>query len=221
MKVIAIEEAFAYPPIVKASSDAFAALEKHPALEGVRDKLQDLSDIRLADMDAAGIDVQVISHTAPGPDSLEPRQSKTLAPKANDALAEAVASHPDRFVGLAALPMSDPDAAATELERAIDQLGFRGALINGMVQGRFLDDPAFAPVLARAEGLGVPLYLHPSIPPQSVMQAYYGGLSSLQAFSLATAGWGWHSETALHTLRLIIGGGIHRYPLRQVINGQM
>ena len=90
--------------------------------------------------------------------------------------------------------MLAPGAAADELERAVRQLGFRGALINGMTDGRFLDDAAFDPILGRAEALDVPLYLHPGIPPEPVRQAYYDGLPGQLGFILATAGWGWHVE---------------------------
>jgi predicted TIM-barrel fold metal-dependent hydrolase len=224
MKIIAIEEAFAYPPAEEATGGGLggiAVMRDSPWFQSIQKKLVDLADIRLADMDAAGIDVQVISYTAPGPQSLDPPQARDLSSAANDVLAEAVAAHPDRFAGLATLPLSDPDGAARELERAVLKLGYRGAIINGLVQGRFLDDPAFAPVLAQAERLKAPLYLHPSLPPQSVMQAYFGGLPPGHALSLATAAWGWHSETAIHVLRLILAGVFDRYPDLQLIIGHM
>lgn len=220
MRVIAVEEAFTYPP-VRQVTDRFAMLREQAHWRAIEEKLDDLGEARLADMDSAGIDVQVISHTPPGPESLPAKPSISLAREANDFLALAVAAHPDRFAGFAALPLSDPAEAAAELERAVKSLGFCGALINGMVHGRFLDDPDFEPVLARAEGLGVPIYLHPSFPPQGVMDAYYGGLSPLQSGFLATAGFGWHAETAIHTLRLIISGAFDRHPGLQVMIGHM
>ena len=224
MRIIAIEEAFAYPPITEATNSGagFATLKEHYRLfQAIEERLEDLAETRLADMDSGGIDFQVISHTAPGPDSLDAALANRLTREANDALAKAVAAHPDRFAAFATLPMTDPHAAASELERAVRDLGFRGALINGTIRGRFLDDSAFAPVLAKAESLGVPLYLHPSLPPPSVMQAYFSGLSPLQSFTLATGAWGWHCETGLHTLRLITAGIFDRYPGLQMIIGHM
>jgi predicted TIM-barrel fold metal-dependent hydrolase len=93
-------------------------------------------------MDAAGIDVQVISHTVPATESLQPDQARGLAADANDALAEAIRRHPNRFAGFATLPMSDPPAAAAELDRAVNKLGFTGAMINGHVAGKYLDAQA-------------------------------------------------------------------------------
>ena len=127
-------------------------------------------------MDEAGIDLQVISHTTPGVQHLDPDTAIPLAREANDALARAVAEHPDRFAGFATLPTSAPDAAADELERSVTELGFRGAMVNGHTSGRFLDDPAFDVLLERAERLGVVLYLHPAEPIPAVRDAYYDGL---------------------------------------------
>jgi uncharacterized protein len=220
MKIIAIEEAFTYPPIGKLS-DRFDVLRQQAHWRTIEEKLENLAQSRLADMDAAGIDIQVISHTPPGPESLESAQATILARDANDFLAQAIDAHPDRFAGFAALPLSNPAEAVRELERAVKSLGFRGALVNGMVQGRFLDDLTFEPVLTCAEALGVPIYLHPSFPPQSVIETYYGGLSPLQSWGLATAGWGWHSETGIHVLRLIISGVLDRHPGLQLIIGHM
>ncbi len=203
------------------ATDRFSLMRTQPRWRQIEEQLADLSETRLADMDAAGIDVQVLSHMVPGPEALEPARARTFASEANNHLAKTVAAHPARFAGFAALPMSDPAAAADELERAVKTLGFSGALVNGMVQGRFLDDSVFEPVLARAESLGVPIYIHPSFPPQSVMDAYFGGLDPLQSLMLATAGWGWHSETALHTLRLIISGVFDRHPRLKLIIGHM
>jgi uncharacterized protein len=220
MKIVAIEEAFTYPPFARLS-DRFDALRQQARWRGIDEKLENLSESRLADMDAAGIDIQVISHTPPGPESLESAQSTIVAREANDFLAQAVRAYPNRFSAFAALPLSNPVEAVRELERAVNSLGFRGALVNGMVQGRFLDDLAFEPVLARAESLSVPIYLHPSFPPQSVMEAYYSGLSLPQSYGLATAAWGWHSEAGLHVLRLITKGVFDRHPGLQLIIGHM
>ena len=136
-------------------------------------------------------------------------------------LAKAVATHPDRFAGFAHLPMRSPQAAADELERAVRDLGFCGALINGLTEGRFLDDPRFEPILARAEQLDVPIYLHPNLPPRAVFDAYYGGLPAMTGFRLSTAAWGWHSEVAIHVLRLVLSGALDRHPKLKLIVGHM
>jgi predicted TIM-barrel fold metal-dependent hydrolase len=184
-------------------------------------KLDDLGVGRLADMDAAGIDLQVISHNVGTLESLDSPQAVSFARQSNDELAEAVAAHPDRFAGFASLPTIDPRAAAQELERAVGELGFKGALVNGHIRGRFLDHPDFWPIFEAAEGLSVPIYLHPTEPPAPVRAAYYEGLSPEASQMLATAGWGWHIETGLHSLRLILGGVFDRFDGLSMIIGHM
>jgi predicted TIM-barrel fold metal-dependent hydrolase len=169
MRVIALEEHFWTPEIAAAVSG-----RRHPDAASGSSLAADLADLgerRLAAMDAAAIDVQVISHTTPGVQSLDPDTAVPLARDANDRLAAAVREHPDRFAGFATLPTPAPEAAADELERAVAELGFKGAMINGHTAGRFLDDPAFAVLLERAERLGVPLYLHPTEPVAAVREA--------------------------------------------------
>jgi predicted TIM-barrel fold metal-dependent hydrolase len=183
--------------------------------------LFDTGEGRLTAMDAAGIDVQVLSMAAPAVQELDPAISVPAAAKANDELAGIVEAHPDRFAGFATLPTPDPQASAAELERAVRDLGMKGAMIHGHTRGHFLDEPAYWPVLEAAEGLGVPLYLHPTYPPPGVFQAYYYGLDQPVANALAAAGWGWHAETALHSLRLILAGIFDRFPGLQVIIGHM
>ena len=117
--------------------------------------------------------------------------------------------------------MPDPPAAARELERTVTQLGFKGACINGTTHGKFLDDPDFTPVLERAQSLGVPLYLHPALPPREVSDIYFANLEPGLSRMLATAGWGWHAEQGLHTLRLISSGVFDRFPRLQIIIGHM
>lgn len=219
MRVIAIEEHYAHPALQ--TPEALANLRKHPQLSRIQDKLEDAGAGRIADMDAAGIDLQVLSHTVPGAETLEPDRAVPAARAANDDLARTVAAHPDRLSAFAALPMRDPAAAASELERTVSEHAFRGAMINGLVGDRFLDDPAFAPVLTKAVELGVPLYLHPSFPPRSVMETYFRDLDPVVADHLATAGWGWHAETALHLLRLVVNGVFDRFPDLQMIVGHM
>ncbi|MFD5541625.1 amidohydrolase family protein [Streptomyces sp. NPDC127079] len=193
-----------------------------PALRGnILQQLLDLGEQRLSAMDAAGIDIQVVSHTTPGPETLDASLGRRLAAEANDILAAAIDARPDRFAGFATLPVTDPGAAAKELERAVNTLGFVGAMTNGHVNGRYLDDAFFWPIFESAEALDVPLYLHPTLPPQPVIDACYSGFSQDVGLALSAAAWGWHVDTGLHVLRLILGGVFDRFPRLQLIIGHM
>jgi len=184
-------------------------------------KLSDLGSTRLKDMDAGAVDLQIISHTAEGTRGLSREEDVSLARAANDQLAAAVAAHPDRFAGLAILPLADPEAAIDEMERAIQKLGFKGIMVNGTTNGLFLDDPSFQPILERAVALDVPIYVHPAEAPEVVQKAYYSGFEGTVNFLLGTGGWGWHSETAIHALRMILAGVFDRLPTLQIIIGHM
>jgi predicted TIM-barrel fold metal-dependent hydrolase len=135
-------------------------------------------------------------------------------------LAAAVARHPDRFAGFAALPTAAPQAAADELHRTVTELGFRGAMINGHTSGRFLDQPFFWPILGMAQQLDVPIYLHKD-PPAAVYSAYYADLSPAAARVLSTGAWGWHVDTGMHIMRMIVGRVFDEFPGLQVIIGHM
>jgi uncharacterized protein len=172
-------------------------------------------------MDAGGITTQVLSVAGPGADLVPGQPGIDLARAYNDALAEACARHPTRYRGFAHLPMLTPDAAADELERAVEDLGFHGALVNGATDGRFLDDPAFEPFLARVEKLDLPIYLHPGIPTEPVRNAYYDNLPGNLSFVLALSAWGWHADTAIHTLRLALSGALDRHPGLKIVIGHM
>jgi len=172
-------------------------------------------------MDRTGITVQVLSASGPGADLVDGADGVSLARAMNDVLARAIAEHPGRFAGFAHLPMRSPQAAADELERATRELGFCGVMINGMTEDCFLDDARFEPVLSRAEQLDVPIYLHPHLPPESVRKAYFAGLPGITDFLLAGPGWGWHSELALHVLRLVLAGTLDRHPRLKLIIGHM
>jgi hypothetical protein len=144
-----------------------------------------------------------------------------LASAINDHLSNAVRAHPDRFAAFAHLPMRSPEAAADELERRVRDQGFVGAMINGMIDDLFLDDHRFAPLLAKAEQMDVPIYLHPNMPPSAVRRTYYSNLPGHSGDLLASAGWGWHSETAIHVLRLAFAGTFDRHPKLKLIIGHM
>ncbi len=186
----------------------------------IGDRLRDLASGRLADMDANGIDLQVISHVAPAAQGLEGAEALARAREANDLLAAAVQAHPHRFAGFATLPTADPHAAADELERATGELGFAGALVNSTLgsNGAFLDDARFEPLLDRFERLDAPLYLHPAPPPVALREVLYGGLPPAVAARLATGAWGWHAEAGLHVLRMVATGVFDRHPgLRMIV----
>jgi len=230
MRTITLEEHYATSAFMEGPGrqlkDQAQAAHDHPrvaaGLEALLDRLCDLDDRRIADMDEALIDMQVLSLTSPGIEQLDASGAVALARDANDCLAEAVRRHPSRFAGFAALPTAAPEAAAEELERTIRAYGFKGALINGHIRGRYLDDPFFWPILERAEALQVPLYLHPTPPPAEVVAtSYTGHYASAVTVALSTGAWGWHIETAIHVLRLILGGAFDRYPRLQVIIGHL
>ena len=186
------------------------------------EQLRDVGEQRISEMDAAGIDVQVLSLNAPGVEQLEDADAMiALARETNEFVAAAVERNPARFAGFATLPVAAPEKAADELERFVGEHGFKGANINGHHRGRYLDDEFFWPILERAESLQVPIYLHPTQPPEPVWKASYGGFSPELTFMLSTAGWGWHIETAIHVLRIILGRVFDRYPKLQIIIGHM
>jgi predicted TIM-barrel fold metal-dependent hydrolase len=218
MKTITLEEHFATASFLKACGTYGSAA---PELKKLQTNLLDLGDARLAAMDEAGVDLQVLSLAAMGFDALDVTTATPLARDINDELASAVRAHPDRFAGFATLALKDPASAAKELERCIRTLGFKGVLINGTTGGEFLDQPQFLPVLEAAQALGVPVYLHPAPPPKAARDAYFSGLPGEIGQLLSLAGWGWHAETALHSLRLIVSGLFTRLPNLQVIIGHM
>jgi predicted TIM-barrel fold metal-dependent hydrolase len=165
--------------------------------------------------------MQVLSLNSPGVEQSEPDVAVACARDANDFLADAIKRHPTRFAGFASLPIQAPDKAAEELERCVRTLGFKGANINGHARGRYLDDAFFAPILERAEVLGVPIYLHPTVPPKPVVDALYGGFSPAVSAVFASGGWGWHIETAVHVLRMVLGGVFDRHSKLQVVIGHL
>lgn len=222
MRTIALEEHCLTPELrelLGPQIHPYYAVHRWPPALGAR--LMDLGDGRIAEMDAQGIDVQVLSMVQPGLEHTEAARAVPVARAFNDRVAEAIAAHPDRFAGFAALPTADPKAAADELARAINELGFKGALVNGRTLERFLDDQFFWPMFESAEALGVPIYLHPMPPPKAVYDAYYSGFGEAVGFMLGAPAWGWHIETGLHALRLILAGVFDRFPKLQIIIGHM
>jgi uncharacterized protein len=214
MRIISLEEHIALPEFAH-------EIQQWPLPEQAVQKLADISDARLKSMDDNGIDIQVLSVVGRGSESLPAREALSFAVRYNDILAAKIATHPTRFKAFAHLPMCSPEAAANELERAKTEHHFCGALINGLTNGKFLDLPEFRPLLQKAEQLQMPLYLHPGMPPETVAEAYYSDLPGSTGIMLACGGWGWHAETALQVLRLIITGTLDRYPRLKIIIGHM
>jgi predicted TIM-barrel fold metal-dependent hydrolase len=194
-----------------------AAANRAPAL---RDRLLDLGELRLREMDESGIDVQVISHANPGTQRMDAATAVPLARQANDGLSEIISAYPERFAGFATLPTPDPGAAADELERTVKELGFKGAMVNGPTNGVWFDDRRFWPICERAQALDVPIYLHPSAPHPDVTKAYYQDyLADFPA--LSAAAWGFMVETATEGIRLILSGMFDVYPDLKIILGHM
>ena len=218
MRIIAVEEAFSVPGVIA----EVTAIRQHDiavpgpmAAEWFR-RLDDLTELRLADMDAHGVDMQVLSLSVPGLEVItDPAAAVTAARRVNDYLANAVAEHPTRFAGFAALPLQDPTAAVAELRRAVEELGLKGVLYNDHVQGHYLDEPRFRPVWAELERLGVTLYLHPAVIPADTWQVFEGYPI------LSGPTWGWTATVGAHALRIIYGGVFDQYPGASLTLGHM
>ena len=218
MRTITLEEHFVTQDLLNTTGRYLGDIAQPEELQA---QLLDLGPIRLAAMDEAGIDLQILSLAAIGFDALPPDTATSLAHDSNDELAAAIRANPTRFAGFASLGLKQPEKAADELTRCVSQLGFKGAMLDGTTDGLFLDDPRFTPVFEAAVALDVPIYLHPAPPPESVQKAYFSGLPGQLGQLLSIAGWGWHAETGLHLLRLIVSGMFERLPKLQVIVGHM
>jgi len=223
MRTITVEEHFVTPAFLAGPGRRFIEQLHSRGPRGVKfgEQLQDVGDTRVAEMDAAGIDMQVLSLNSPGVEQAEAAEQLSVAVDSNEFVLETVKKYPKRFAAFAALPTAVPDKAADELERRVRQQGFKGTLINGHTRGRYLDDKFFSPILERAQALNVPIYLHPTIPPKAVVEASYGGFSPAVTGMLVGGGWGWHIETAVHLIRMIVGGVFDRYPKLQVVVGHL
>jgi predicted TIM-barrel fold metal-dependent hydrolase len=182
-------------------------------------RLEDIGRGRIEAMDAAGIDVSILSVVTPATQALPAREAVALARDANDEATSAVRAHPGRFRALATLPTSDPQAAAAELERCATQLGHVGAMVHGRTGTRPLDDPAYDDLFATAARWRQPIFIHPQIPSNQLRDAAYRGLDPLVDLGLATFGWGWHMDAGLSALRLILRGTFDRHPGLQLVLG--
>ncbi len=221
---IAVEESFMLPEVNQAfmkfaQSDAglragFPYMEKYykDLLPVWGQRGIDMGAGRIQQMDENGIDMQVMSMSGGALSEMEPETATSLARLVNDRLAEAVAANPDRFAGLASLAPQNPAGAVKELERAVNSLGMKGAIITSHVQGEYMDDKKFWDIFATAEALDVPIYLHPTLPSPQILQPYldYGLVGPMAGFN---------AETSIHALRLIMCGLFDQFPKLQMVLG--
>jgi predicted TIM-barrel fold metal-dependent hydrolase len=222
MRIIAIEEHFSTPNFRQKAAiheaRGFYMVWRSQLLgHDIGKELDDIGESRIAQMDASGVDVQVLALNAPMAQNFTPDEAIAMAREVNDHQATAIRARPKRFAGFAALPTAQPEAAADELERCVADHGFVGAMVHGHTGGRFLDDKAFWPIFARAEKLGVPIFLHPATPHPDVMKAYFDGYEEL----LARPGWGFSVDTSVHFLRILFSGAFDAYPKLQIILGHL
>lgn len=175
-------------------------------------RLMDLGEARLKDMDASGIDVALLLLTAPGVQVFDAPTGTALAASTNDQLADAIKKYPTRFAGLGAIAPQDPRAAAKELERCMKTLGLKGAVVNSHTEGEYLDDPKFWEILEAAEALNAPIYIHPREPGPQMLQPF------LQR-GMERALYGFGVEVGMHTLGLITSGAFDRFPKLKIVIG--
>lgn len=222
MRIIAIEEHYSHPAYrrklgVNEGRSYYITSRSEKLGHDIAREIDDLGAARLKHMDAAGIDVQVLSFNAPIAQGFDPAEAIGMVKTVNDQLAAAMTAHPTRFAGFAALPMAAPEAAADELERCVKDHRFVGAMIHGHTMGAFLDDRKFWPIFQRAEALDVPIFLHPALPNPGAMKAYFEGFEDL----LARPGWGFAVDTSIHFLRILFSGVFDAYPKLQFIMGHL
>jgi predicted TIM-barrel fold metal-dependent hydrolase len=219
MRTITLEEHFVTRDFQKATGGDSADMPSY--MQRLQAQLLDLGEGRIRAMDEGSVDLQVLSLAAMGIDDLSPADQTPVLRGVHDELASAIQAHPDRLKAFCTPALKEPANAVRELERTAKIPGFVGMMIDGTTDGKFLDATEFFPVLEAAESLNVPVYIHPAPPPEPVEAAYYSGLPGDTGHLLSIAGWGWHSETAIHILRLILAGVFDKLPKLQVIIGHM
>jgi predicted TIM-barrel fold metal-dependent hydrolase len=218
MRTITLEEHFTTQEFLKAIGQDNPTDER---TQKINKKLLDVGEGRINDMDEAHIDMQVLSLSSNGLHNLDANVATKLAHKINNQLAEVISKYPKRFAGFATVALQDVDQSVIEFERCINELKFKGLMIMGTVNGIFLDDKRFEPIFKTAESLDVPIYIHPGMPPKPVADVYYTGFDKPINFLLSMAGYGWHAETGLHGLRIILSGLLDRFPKLKFIVGHM
>lgn len=216
-KLYSVEESFMIPEVVAELSrivGGVPSMRSGPIAGPFMPRLLDIGAGRIAEMDADGVDVQVLAVSAPGVQKFAPDTAIALARLANDRLSEAIKAHPTRFAGLAMAPPQVAGEGAKELERAVKALGLSGLVVNSHTNGQYLDDPKFWPLLEAAEALDVPIYLHPREPEDNMAK-------TLLAMTGFTVGWGYAVETGTHALRMIAAGVFDRFPKLQIVLGHL
>lgn len=214
MRTVAIEEHASTPELYEAVGEIIPP--------GMQALMNDMGSGRLASMDAAGIDLAVLSLQPPFPvDDVDEAKAERACMAFNDAVAQAIADHPGRFSAFGAVPIGDAGAAVREIERAVTDLGFPAVMIGTRTKLGFVSEEANWPLWEAAEGLGIPVYMHPGLPPKSIVDTYYGDLGPFLGIPLSTALWGWHVDTGMHTVRLILRGVFDRFPKLQLVIGHM
>ncbi|MBE8725039.1 amidohydrolase family protein [Flavobacterium hungaricum] len=232
MKIITIEEHFSSPKIsekMKQFQPKNADAEKDKDVKALikhylptNEDIEDVGARRLKFMDESGIDMQVISYGSGSPQGIaDPKMAIELCAEANEELACLIKQNPTRFAGFTTLPVVYPVAAAAELERAVKDLGFKGALLAGTFQGKFFDDPMFFPIFEKAAHLNVPIYLHPGIIDKKVADYYFKNENwpNLVNGIFPTSGFGWHMDSGIHVLRMILSGIFDKLPNLKLISG--
>lgn len=213
--LVTLEEHYYSKPIFDSLDDSMKSMMK--SWTGGLEKLFDVGDKRLKDMDGGKVSLQVISHAVAIHPSVE------VCRTGNDQLATDIRKSGDnanRFAGFAVLPMSNPPAAAAELDRAVKQHGFVGALIDHKDGNKFCDGSEYDVLWGKAQKLDVPIYLHPSWPTEEMFrQSYTGNYPSRAAITVGGAMWGWHSEVGLHIVRLHAAGVFDKFPKLKLIVG--
>ncbi|WP_375502518.1 amidohydrolase family protein [uncultured Jatrophihabitans sp.] len=214
MRKIALEEHFVTEELAGYGA-ATATIAQPEVWREASRRLLDLTGERLAEMDRSGVDVAVLSLNSPGIQAeTRPELAARAAVRVNDFLADTIAAHPTRFAGFAALPLQDPLAASKELDRAVTELGLKGALVNAHTHGVYLDDPSLRVVWEAAERLDVPLYLHPG-------NGFDAGHVLSGHPELIGPMWSWGTDTSTHALRLIFGGVFDDFPNAKLLLGHM
>ena len=212
---VTLEDHFAIPATLEGSPYAGTHF-----WEVLRSRLLDFQDQRLRLMDEAGVEIMVLSLNAPGIQAIhDTARAAQVAREANDLLAEQIQKRPDRFAGVAALPMQDPELASNELQRCVKDLGFRGALVHGFSQVGspnsvvYYDLPQYRPFWQVVEALDVPFYLHPRNPLPARSPIYEG-----HSWLIGPT-WAFGAETAVHALRLIGSGLFDDCPRLNIVVG--
>lgn len=228
MKLISLEEHWCPRELYEApaipgyqSIQAVKRMRSPQEFQKITAAISDLDPDRIALMDQNNVDMQIVSLCAANMELLDQPLAQHYARLANDLLLTRIQKYPERFRGWAALPTVNPITAAEELKRCMETGYFVGAMINGHINGHYLDEPQFEPLLTMAEKLDAPIYIHPAVPPQKVLDAYYQVADPYAKNVLISGGWGWHIETGTHLLRMVVTGVFDRHPQLKIIVGHL